>query len=491
MNIFHTDISVLTGNLFKLERSGRYEEALAELRPIWEDFNAFPDVDEFAPFAAAEIILRCGALIGFYGHSKIIPNSQEISKNLLTDARCRFFDFGDIEKIAECENYLALAYHRTGELGEAETFVSEALLHKLPNSSQIRLHSYLIRNVILGQLKRIDENLRHLQEVESDFLKYGTDLFKGDFYSHYGLNLRKNGNVAQALEKYKLAKHFFQKARHLTFLAIVENNLTYIYKSEGKLAEAHQAIDKVVKIFKELKDRTREGFALDTKAQIFCDEHKYPEALKVIEKAIGILIKSENADFLVETYLTKAKILLNLENFTAAFLCLSDAVQLARTKMSEEKAENLVKEFEALMKEKTPPVISKTFAEKEIGEKETGRAETLELVLHPTIAHYQEFQGIWIKNSHLENFGLQKNSLAVVTKADIKRGDLVAINEIATNSVMCGFYDSEFGIVCLEGIDEEPRLFDENDIEILGKIVGVGRSDKNSKGKIQVNPLNL
>jgi hypothetical protein len=79
----------------------------------------------------------------------------------------------------------------------------------------------------------------------------------------------------------------------------------------------------------------------------------------------------------------------------------------------------------------------------------------------------------------------------VVTKTELKRGDLVAISEIATDSVMCGFYDSDFGLVCLEGIGEEPRLFDENDIEILGKIVGVGKTDKNFKGKIQVKPLNI
>jgi tetratricopeptide (TPR) repeat protein len=486
MQIFHTDISVLTGNLFKLERCGRYEEALAELRHIWEDVNVFPDVNEFSPDAAAEILLRCGALIGFLGHSKLIPNSQEISKNLLTEARCRFFDFGNVEKIAECVNYLALAYWRTGELIEAETFITEALQHKLPNSSQTRLYSFIIRCSVFFQLKRIDENLLLLQEVEADFLRFGSACLKGDFYNYYGLNLRNKGKTAQALEKYKLAKYFFHKANHLTYLAIIENNLTYIYKSERKFAEAHRSIDNAVKIFKQLKDRTREGFSLDTKALVFCDENKYAEALKIIEKAIGILGKSENAEYLVETCLSKAKILLYLEDFTAAFLCLSDAVQIAKTKISEEKAENLVKEFEALLKEKTLPVIRQTFSEKE-----TGAKETLELVLHPTIAHYGEFQGVWIKNSHLENVGLKKGSLAVVTKAVLKRGDLVAINEIATNSVMCGFYDSDFGLVCLEGIGEEPRLFDENDVEILGKIVGVGKSDKNSKGKIKVDPLNI
>ena len=98
---------------------------------IWEDTNSFPEVEDYAPRPAAEIILRCGALIGFLGHNKQIPNSQEKSKNLLTEARSRFFDIYDVEKIAECENYLALAYLRTGELTEAETWVEEAFSHNI------------------------------------------------------------------------------------------------------------------------------------------------------------------------------------------------------------------------------------------------------------------------------------------------------------------------------------------------------------------------
>ncbi len=131
MKTFHTDVTVSTGNLFKLERCGKYEEALAELRHIWKDTNDFPDVGEFVPRAAAEIILRCGALIGFLGHNKQIPNSQEKSKNLLTEARNRFLDIYDVEKITECENYLALAYWRGGEMVEAEIWIEEALSHSL------------------------------------------------------------------------------------------------------------------------------------------------------------------------------------------------------------------------------------------------------------------------------------------------------------------------------------------------------------------------
>lgn len=487
MNTFHTDVTVSTGNLFKLERCGKYEEALAEIRHIWKDTNDFPDVDDFAPRAAAEIILRCGALIGFLGHNKQIPNSQEKSKNLLTEARNRFLDIYDVEKIAECENYLALAYLRAGEMVEAETWVEEAFSHSLDETSETWIYIHLTKSLIdisAGKYREIVENLKPL---EKHFKKLGNYFLLGSFCTNLAVALRNLGKLPEALKYYESARFYHQRSGHRIYLGTIENNLAYIYKSQRRFKEAHQAIDNGVEIFKKVKDRTREGFSLDTKAQIFCDEGKYPEALKIIEKAIVILSKSENAGYLVETCLSKAKILLYLEDFTAGFMCLSDAVQLAKTKISEEKAKNLIKEFEATLKEKTAPKLNKIISEKETS------GEKLELILHPTIAHYQEIQGIWIKSSNLENFGLRKGALAVVTKAELKRGDLVAINEIATDSVICGFYDydSDFGLICLERIDAEPRLYNETEIEILGKIVGVGSSEKNPGGKIVVEPLNL
>lgn len=486
MNIFHTDVSVLTGNLFKLERSGRYEEALAELEPIWEDSNAFPDVDGFAPRTAAEIILRCGALVGFLGHNEQIPNSQEKSKNLLSDARRRFQEIYDSEKIVECENYLALAYCRTGELVEAEVWIEEALSHDINTNCDAWIYSNLTKSLIFLKGGKYKEIVKALLPLEEKFLKFGNYFLLGSFCTNLSIACKELGKISESLKYLELARKYHQKSGHQIYLGTVENNLSQLYKIQNRFDEAHRAIDSATRIFRKLKDCAREGFSLDTKANIFRAEGKYSKALETIEKAAFILSKGENAAFLVETYFSKAKIFLCMENFTSAFMSLSDAVQIAKAKISEEKAENLVREFEAVLNEKRSPVVSRTFSEKQ-----AGAPEKIELVLHPTIAHYQDFQGVWIKNSHLESYGLEKDSLAVVAKTEIRRGDLVAINEIAADSIMCGFYDADFGLVCLEGIDDEPRLFDEKEIEVLGKIVGVGKPHKNSQSKIEVKPLDL
>jgi tetratricopeptide (TPR) repeat protein len=486
MKTSHKQVEILPKKLLRLEKSGRYEESLSELEDIWEDRSAFPKVEDFEPRLAAEIVLRCGSLIGFLGHIKQIPNSQEKSKNLLTEARNRFLEIYDIEKIAECENYLALAYWRTGELIEAETWIQESLTHTLPNSSGVKMHSIIIKCLISLSLGKDAENIRMLGNYKKDFLTYADNCLKGDFYNHYGLALKNLGETPEALVCLEKARHYHRKSKHQIYLGTVENNLAQLYKAEKNFTKAHQAVDNALNIYQQIKDKTRSGSSLDTKAQIYFAEKKFDQALEMIERSIEILEHSENVAYLIESYLTKIRILISLNKISEAGSCLVEAVPLAQAQISEQAGEKLLKEFEKSIKEKIPPVISQVLTEKQVIV--TGVEDT-KLVLPPELSHYKSILGVWIKNTHLESVGLKKDSLAIVAEdEEIKRGDLVAVLEIKYNTVSCGFYDMDFGFVCLEGVNSETQLFSENEIEILGKIIGVGES-KTEDGRMQIKPI--
>lgn len=205
--------------------------------------------------------------------------------------------------------------------------------------------------------------------------------------------------------------------------------------------------------------------------------------MEIIKESIAILERSENAAYLVESYLTKTKILISLKDNTSATLCLFDAVQIAKSKISEEAAENLVKEFKLITRRKASPNVTKVLTERELV------SGDLELLMPPAIAQYEDFQAIRIKNKHLAKAGLMPDSLAIVVNTEVKRGDLVAITELKDGSVICGFYDADFGIVCLERFDGEPQLLNESEVKILGKIVGVCDPEKRDDGKIQVREI--
>jgi len=489
MKNLHTQLAtqpaVLAEKLFKLERCGRYDDALIEVKEIWEDITKSPNVDGFEAKNAAEILLRCGAIIGFLGHTKQISNAQTKSKDLLIQARQRFLELYEVEKIAECENYLAICYLRTGEINEAKTWLEELASHQLSNSHYAVLYSHIAKCFILIAENKYSEIIVYLKNLEQAFLNFGDNCLCGDFYNALGAAYSKLGNQEEALSFLETARFYHHKAQHKIYLGAVENNLALLYKAQGNFAKAHQMIDYSTKTFKQIKDRTREGFSLDTKAQVFFTELKYKEALQTVEKGIKILSKSENKAYLVETMLTKVKCLIFLDDFVSATMCLTDAVQIAKTYINEETAKNLIRDFEAVLKAKNAPVIEEKTAENE------DETENLELVLPAELSHFDDIQAIRIQNRNLEKFGLKKDSLAIAAAVAVKRGDLVAIAEKSTDEVIVGFYDTDFGIACLETHDSEPFLFDENEIEILGKIIGVCHSEKNSAGKLMVEPLKI
>ncbi|MEO6655517.1 MAG: tetratricopeptide repeat protein [Pyrinomonadaceae bacterium] len=474
-----TNPAVLAGKLFKLERCGKYSEALNELADIWPNTEVSPDVNSFDEHDRAEILLRCGSLMGFHGHNTQIADAQLRAKDLLSNARERFLILEMIEKAAECEVHLALTFWRTGEYNEAENWVAEALGHDLPDSSDTRLYSCVTQTLIDVDRKRYREIVDFAEQIESDLRKYGDAFLLGSFYSNLAISHKNLGNLTQALSYYELAKYYHERSRHKTYLSIVENNLAHLYLVTGQFLKAHSSIENAAKIFRQLKDKTREGYALDTKAAIYLAECKYADALQTVERALTILKKSENSAYLVDTLLTKSKILLRLDNFSDAVVCLIDAVNIAKVQAGNVAVKRLISEFETALNAKSEPP------------KKTLDDGDFELILPQSIGHYDDYRGVWINNTRLEDIGLGKGSLAIVVKAKIDRGDLIALVELETNEVSCGFYDSEFGIVCVEGTSGEPQIFDETAVRVLGKIVGVCNSSKDKDGKMAVESLDL
>ena len=474
----------LTRELFALERTGDFDQALSALRGVWDDTTEMPAVDGFDRRSSAEIYLRCGALIGFLGHIRQIPTSQERSKNLLTQARSVFLEIYDNEKIAECENYLALAYWRLGESNEAASWIEEALSHEISAESDTRLYSHVIRNLIRLSQKRFAEISTSFRDLEQSFLKFGDDFLIGNFYMNFGVAARNLDDTAAALRAHETARNHFARAGNKIHVAMAENNLSHLYKHQRRFRDAHDAIDRASELFREIGDRTREGYSYDTKAAIYFDEGRFDAALEAVNRAITILGTSENIGYLTDTITTKAKIQLHLDGFSTATLTLLEAVDLAKVRIGEEAAHRLVRDFERALEDRN--------ATTSIPTDRTGVVSgDLKLVLPPSIAHYKDYQGVWITNSDLEAYGLSRGSLAVVVPTNVKRGDLVAVMEIANESVSCGFYDSDFGIVCLEAGGAEPQLFDNSAIKVLGKIVGVCQAEKASHGTIDVEPINL
>lgn len=476
----------LTQKLFKLERSGRYLEALEELSSIWPDHKAKPRVEGFEPEDAAEMLLRCGSLIGFHGHIVQEIGTQEMSRDLLMTAHAHFLSWGNDKKAAECENYLALSYWRTGEMNEAQIWLAESISRNLLSTEPTRLYSHIIQCLINTSEKKDAENLKALKSLEHDFLRCKDECLKGDYFNHCGIALDNLGRKAEALQHFEFARYHHRRSGNKIYLGMVKNNLAWLYKETGEMLKAHEAIDCATRMFRRSKDRTREGFSLDTKATLLMIEGKNGEALKTVEKALELLSNSYNSAYQIETLLTKSKILIQMDNFVDSTMSMIEAVNLARIHTGEDSAKRVIEEFEKALNMNKAHGGSDDIDEIH----KPSVKDDFELLLPENVAHYSDYRGIWINNDRLAEAGLNRGSLAIVARTSVKRGDLAAILELDSGQATCGFYDAEFGIVCLESSNGDPHVFNEDEVKILGKIIGVCQPDTIRRGgKLNVEAL--
>jgi tetratricopeptide (TPR) repeat protein len=478
-NIARTPAQLAT-KLHKLEWQGRYNEALQDCLELIDGKACIPAFGEATQPERAELLLRYGALVGFCGHISQVANAQEQSKDLLTRALAEFIDLKDEEKTAECENYIALAYWRIGELNESIVWLDSSLRRNCPSKSGTRLHSYLVRALINLEKKEFEKNVDLLEGMEDIYLEHGDAFLLGNYYTNLGISLKDLGQRTAALRCLKLSRHYNGKAGHKIYQGISENNLAQLYWLTRDFEKAHRAIDNATRIFRSIKDKTREGFSFDTKANVFIAEKKYTNALRSIEKAIDILRRGENAAYLVEAILTKTKTLLYLDRFADSILTLFEAIEINRIKIGEESVRKLVDEFVQVLTDVSTsrPTIG-----------EASRENSLNLLIPASLAHYPSYSGVWVQSSSLERFGLKRGALAIVVNESVQRGDLVAIEELNDGSIHCGVFDREFGLVCLDKGDDEPQLFDEDHVKVLGKIVGVGGQNSTRGGDIVIEPV--
>jgi hypothetical protein len=294
------------------ELVGDYSRAYQLLAVFWNDFRVKPDIGQLPPDIVAEIYLRCGSVAGYLGRTSNPANAQEISRNLLNEARERFIQLGSEVKISECENYLALSFERVGDIKNARRHLETAFTRPLPINHPTRLQSHIIDSLLNIAEKKYDEIIQSSALLESLFEQCENKIFKGCFYNHYGLALKNTGKPTAALDKYLTARYFFFEAGHHQYCGALENNIANLYLAEGQFPSAHDFAQKAENSFKLVGDFSRQGFALDTRANIFLAEGDFEKASDYADKAIKLLQNGENLKYLSEAYLTKTKALLKL-----------------------------------------------------------------------------------------------------------------------------------------------------------------------------------
>jgi tetratricopeptide (TPR) repeat protein len=350
-SLISDEIYEVTQNAKQYESIGRYKEAIKILSRYWKNTNERPNTLGLNTADHAEILLRCGSLAGYIGSCQQKKDNQTLAQTLITEASSLFTLLGDSEKLAECETYLASTYQRMGQLDIARIWINSAFKFDLDKKSETRLYMYIVEGLILIEEGKYTELVNKCKVLEPLFRTSSFDVLKGDFNNNYACGLMKLGKDEEAMKLFNLAKYFYKETKHYLYLALLENNLAVFFQKQGYYAEAHRQAKSARENFKNLGDRTREGYSIDTQAQIYLAQGKYEEALKCANEAISILANGENYCYLANSMQTKSHVQLYLKNHVEASETMIASVNIASIHISKNQAKKFIEEFVELQKQ--------------------------------------------------------------------------------------------------------------------------------------------
>ncbi|HYN86048.1 MAG TPA: tetratricopeptide repeat protein [Pyrinomonadaceae bacterium] len=328
-----------------LEERGNYKGAQEVFGELWPGVNARPSVKGLGRRAAAEVLLRAGALTGWIGSVAQTAGAQEEAKNLITEGMTVFEELRDDEKVAESRVELAVCYWRTGALDEARVMLRDALDLLAGDDGDVKALALLRGAAVEKAANRLKDALRLLTEAAPLFGRSENHTLKGRFHNElaqvlHGLAVdeRRGDYVDRALIEYAAASYHFGEAEHRRYRACVENNLAFLFLTLGRHGEAHEHLDRAQALLTSLKDRAHLAQVDETRARVLLAEGRPAEAEKLARAAVATLERGEERTLLAEVMTTHGVALARLGKHERARLALRSASEIARHAGDEEGA---------------------------------------------------------------------------------------------------------------------------------------------------------
>ncbi|HYX30768.1 MAG TPA: response regulator [Pyrinomonadaceae bacterium] len=373
----------------QLEKAGEYEAACDALEEFWPERTMPPTVEGLEPHAAAEVLLRVGALSGWLGSARQ-AKGQESAKDFITRSIESYEKLGLVERVAEARSDLALCYMREGAFDEARINFKEALNRLGDEASDLRATILIRAGIVEERAGRFTDALQLYKESAPLVEESPEDSLKGSLYLNLGAVYTRLAEAEGredyrdlALIQYAAASIHFEQAGHMRQCGRVENNLGFIYQSIGRFSEAHEHISRARDVFVGLGDQGCVAEVDDTRARALLAEGRYLEAERYSRAAVKKLDRGDECSLLVEALTTHGVTLARLGNYSTARSELNRAIEVGencgdlegagRARLSileelsgqtsaEEMASIYKSAFETLRRSQDPSAIHRLFA---------------------------------------------------------------------------------------------------------------------------------
>jgi two-component system, chemotaxis family, chemotaxis protein CheY len=323
------------------ERRGQYEAARDALGELWQGTGQRPPLEDLSERTAAEVLLRVGALSGWFGSVRQLKHVQEAAKDLISESIARFQELGEATRVAAARSELGLCYRRAGSYNEARMMYHEAL-NGLSDNSENELRAEILKRlaVVESASGRYNEALCILTDAAKLFDKISDDALRGKFHNDLAcvfVHLSRAERRAEhrqdygdrAIIEYTAATYHFEQAGHIGYRASAESNLGFLHYVAGRYQQAHEHLDRARSLFLSVKDRGRIAQVDDARARVLLAQGRKREAERVIREAVRTLEKGDEQALLAEALTTQGLILAKLGQFPESRNILKRAANLA------------------------------------------------------------------------------------------------------------------------------------------------------------------
>ena len=319
------------------EHRGQYESARAVLAELWQGVGARPALEGLSELTAAEVLLRAGALSGWFASAAQDRAAQAAAKDLISESITRFEALSELIRAAAAQSDLGFCYWREGAYDEGRVLYAEAL-EKLTDKDDPELRAkILIRSVLIESCSgRYNDALRLLTDSAKFFDETNNDALKGKFHNEIACALMVLGKaehrpdyIDRAIIEYTAASVHFEQAGHTSYRARAENNLGYLLHTVGRHEEAHEHLNCARHLFVTVSDRGSVAQVDETRARVLLAQGKLRGAESTIREAVRVLSKGGEQGLLTEALTTQGHILSKRGNFIESLNTLRRAADLA------------------------------------------------------------------------------------------------------------------------------------------------------------------
>ena len=169
----------------ELEKAGEYEAACGALAEFWPERAIAPIVEGLDLNAAADLLLRAGALSGWLGSARQ-ARAQESAKDFITRSIEIYEELGDDDRVAEARSDLALCYMREGAFDEARITFKEALSKLKDEAGDLRATILIRAGIVEERAGCFADALRLYKESAPLVEESAEDALKGSLYLNLG-----------------------------------------------------------------------------------------------------------------------------------------------------------------------------------------------------------------------------------------------------------------------------------------------------------------